>query len=128
MSTETAKELENQNIVKRLLDETWNKRNFSIIDEVYASDIHYHGTSAELHSINELKKLANAFSSAFHETKVTLDLVFAKDDLVTQKFLFEGVHNGEFEGIPATGKRVNMSGIAISRLENKKIVEEWESF
>ena len=91
MSTETAKELENQNTVKRLWDEAWNKRNYSIIDEVYASDIQYHGTSAEFHDINEMKKLANTFSSAFHDTKVTLDLVFAKDDLVTQKFLFEGV-------------------------------------
>ena len=128
MPTETAKEVENLNIVKRFWDEAWNKRNISILDEVYSPDIQYHGASTEFHNIGEVKALAEVFSSAFHETKVTLDLVFAKDELVTQRFHFEGIHDGVFEGIAPTGKRVKMSGITVSRLERGKIVEEWEAF
>ena len=128
MSTQTSKEIENKNILEHLWDEVWNKRNYSVLDEVYATDIHYHGASVELNGINELKQLTNTFSSAFHDTKITLDLIFAKDDLVAQKFLFEGIHDGTFEEIAPTGKRINLSGISISRLEKGKITEEWEMF
>ena len=128
MSTETSKEIKNKNIVEYLWDEIWNKRNFSVIGEVYSTDIHYHGASMELNGINELKQLTTAFSSAFQDTKVTLDLLFAKDDLVAQKFHFEGIHDGTFEEIPPTGKRINLSGITIQRLEKGKITEEWEMF
>ena len=82
----------------------------------------------ELNGISELKQLTNTFSSAFHDTRITLDLIFAKDDLVAQKFLFEGIHDGTFEEIPPTGKRIKLSGIAISRLEKGKITEEWQMF
>lgn len=129
MSTNTAKESENIDIVKHLWDEAWNNRNYSIIDEVYSPDVQYHGgASNELVGTGELKKLMNTFSSAFHDTKVTLDLLFAKDDLVAQKFLFEGIHDGTFAEIPPTGKKVKLSGISISHLEKGKITEEWEVF
>jgi predicted ester cyclase len=37
-----------------------------------------------------------------------------------------GTHQGEFAGIPATGNKVEISGIMIGRIENGKIVEERE--
>src|SRR6266540_2979612 len=37
----------------------------------------------------------------------------------------EGTHAGEFMGIPPTGKSVSMTGIAIYRIANGKIVEKW---
>jgi len=39
-----------------------------------------------------------------------------------------GTHQGEFQGIPATGNKVEISGIIISRIENGKIVEEREDW
>ena len=36
-----------------------------------------------------------------------------------------GVHTGNFFGIPATGKRVEFSGMYMVRIENGKIVEHW---
>ncbi|GIV76452.1 MAG: hypothetical protein KatS3mg050_0846 [Litorilinea sp.] len=37
-----------------------------------------------------------------------------------------GTHQGELMGIPATGKTVNLTGIAIDRFENGQSVEHWE--
>ena len=35
------------------------------------------------------------------------------------------MHSGEFLGIPPTGKEVRMSGIAIHRVKDGKMVEHW---
>ena len=37
-----------------------------------------------------------------------------------------GTHQGEFNGIPATGNKVNVSGISIWKIVDGKNVEEWE--
>jgi predicted ester cyclase len=38
------------------------------------------------------------------------------------------LHTGELLGIAPTGKEVTITGILISRVDNGKVVEEWESF
>ena len=37
-------------------------------------------------------------------------------------------HSGEFDGVAPTGNSIMVTGITISRLENGRLVEEWESF
>jgi len=128
MPTETAKELENKVIVKNLMEELWNKRNLSIVDEVYSPEVLYHGPSTELHNLNELKGLVNGFTSAFDDTKMTVMDQIAKDDTVVTRFDFEGVHKGKFAELLPTGKKVKIAGISITRHVKDKIVDEWEVF
>ena len=51
--------------------------------------------------------------------------IFASGDKVVVRITGRGIHRGEYEGVPPTGKRVSMSGIAIYRIAHGKIVEEW---
>jgi predicted ester cyclase len=46
-------------------------------------------------------------------------------DTVTESWIFQGTHTGEFMGIPATGKQVQVRGIEIWRLADRKIIERW---
>jgi steroid delta-isomerase-like uncharacterized protein len=128
MSTETQKEIGNKAIVKHLIEELWSRRNFSILDEVYSPEVLYHGPSIELHNLDELKNLINDFSIAFHDTKMTVKDQIAKDDMVVTKFFYEGVHKRSFRNIPPTGKKIMIKGVAIDRLVNGKIVDEWDMF
>jgi predicted ester cyclase len=43
------------------------------------------------------------------------------------RFTFRGTHQGEFMGVPATGKVVTVTGIYISRIAGGKVVEDWSS-
>jgi steroid delta-isomerase-like uncharacterized protein len=52
------------------------------------------------------------------------DLV-AEGDTVVARVLMTGTHTGDFYGIPATGKRVEFTGVFIARIENGRIVEHW---
>jgi predicted ester cyclase len=39
-----------------------------------------------------------------------------------------GTHQGEFMGIPPTGKRVTFTGIWFARLKGGRLQEQWVSF
>jgi steroid delta-isomerase-like uncharacterized protein len=52
------------------------------------------------------------------------DLI-AEGDKVVARIRMTGTHTGDFYGIPATGKRVEFTGIYIVRIKNGKIVEHW---
>jgi predicted ester cyclase len=52
------------------------------------------------------------------------DLV-AEEDKVVGRITAYGKHEGELFGIPATGKDIRVTGIAIWRIRNGRIVEHW---
>jgi steroid delta-isomerase-like uncharacterized protein len=51
------------------------------------------------------------------------DKVFEGNRLVIH-WTVTGTHKGDFLGIPATGKRITISGITLERIENGKVADE----
>jgi len=49
----------------------------------------------------------------------------AEGDKVATRLTLHAVHTGEFQGMPATGKKIAVQQIAIHRIQNSKIVEVW---
>jgi steroid delta-isomerase-like uncharacterized protein len=63
--------------------------------------------------------------AAFSDSRSTsLDMI-AEGDKVVHRMSTEGTHQGEFLGIPATGKRVTMTYIDIWRTADGKLAEHW---
>ena len=54
--------------------------------------------------------------------------LIASDDKVAIRSTFRGTHDGDFMGIPATGKTVEVGGIDIVRVRDGKFVEHWGLF
>ena len=44
------------------------------------------------------------------------------------RYKFRGTHRGEFWGIAPTGMQVTISGMFMQRIENGKIVEDWDEW
>jgi ketosteroid isomerase-like protein len=63
--------------------------------------------------------------AAFHGLHVTIDDIMADGDKVTARFTARGLHNGEFMGLPPTGKAITMTGIEIFRIREGRIAELW---
>lgn len=49
------------------------------------------------------------------------------DDNVAFAYTVTGTHQGDFMGVPATGRQVSARGMQIGRFENGKLVERWGS-
>ena len=64
-----------------------------------------------------------AWSNFHHEV---VDQI-AERDKVVSRINADAIHIGEFLGIPATHKKITMSGIAVHRIANGKLVEHWSN-
>jgi predicted ester cyclase len=82
--------------------------------------------SGRIHmDLPELQRLERAFAEAFSEVTRTVEDVWGSGDQVVLRVTTNATHRGDFNGIPATGRRVRFSGIVIYRFENEKIAESW---
>ena len=66
-----------------------------------------------------------AACAAFPDIRITINDLFAADDKVVLRWSSHGTHRGELQGIPAANRPMTMTGIAIYRFADGKIVEEW---
>ena len=69
------------------------------------------------------KTLAAGFPDAHIEPATMV----VDDDHVAIAYTLTGTHDGEFNGVAATGKKIEARGVQIGRFENGQIVERWGS-
>ena len=79
-------------------------------------------------TVDGMKQALPAFRTAFPDMRVTVGEMLADGDKVAYRLTWTGTNTGEFMGIPATGKKIRLSGIIISRIADGKIAEEWENY
>ena len=117
---------ENKALVRRQTEEVFNKHNPDAVDEIYAPDFVNHSAPPGMPNDRAgLKALVGMNLGAFPDLKVTSDFQLAEGDKVVMRWTATGTHTGELMGIPATGKPVKMTGIAIVRFADGKIAELW---
>ncbi len=116
----------NKALMRRELEEVWNQHNPDAVDEIYALDFVNRSAPPGMPDDRAgLKALVGMNLGAFPDLKVTSDSLVAEGDKVVHHWTATGTHKGELMGIPATGKRVKMTGIAIVRIAGGKIAELW---
>jgi steroid delta-isomerase-like uncharacterized protein len=94
-------------------------------DVPYTDDFVGHGGGTTTFTHEAGMAEAKGWRLAFPDLKVSVDLVFAEDDLVAVRWTARGTNSGVGNGIPATGKQVQTSGTAIFRFVDGAIAEEW---
>lgn len=67
-----------------------------------------------------------AYLDGFPDLHISIDQLLAVGDKVVGVFTFTGTHKGELFGVTPTGKSISVRQIAIYRLENGQVVDEWE--
>ena len=122
MSTE-----QNKSAARRFIEEGFNHQNLAEIDRYSGPALVDHALPPGMPMNREGRKMfIQAFFAAFPDIHVHVDDLLAEGDRVVLRWSAHGTHKGELMGIPATGKQVTMTGIAIDRFENGQSVEHWE--
>jgi len=105
-------------------DEILNKGNIDMIDTHFASDYVNKTVSSTVNGQAEAKEFFGAFLTGFSEINFVVDEIFGVDDRVIKRWTFNGIHTGEFAGIPATGNQITLKGVSVSKIVDGKVAEE----
>ncbi len=125
----TTKEERNKAVAMRVFEEIFNQGKFSVADEIYAPDFKNHRLDGRYADLTTDQNAVHDEKKAFPDLKMTVNNMVAEGDLVAVHWTFRGTHtHGGYGGLPATGTKVSMRGIAIWRIVDGKITDEWSSF
>ncbi|MCW8809415.1 MAG: ester cyclase [Ignavibacteriaceae bacterium] len=74
--------------------------------------------------IDACKKLIISTSNTFSEFKGSIKEVNIKGDRIWSRYTMSGINTGPLGHIPATGKKFQITGMAITRIKDGKIIED----
>lgn len=114
----------NKATARRVYEEGLSQGRFEV---PYTPDFVGHGRSGATFTHEQGMAEARGWRVAFPDLKVTVDIAVAEADLVSVRWTARGTNTGEGNGLPATGKRVEISGTTIFRFVAGAIAEEWTS-
>jgi steroid delta-isomerase-like uncharacterized protein len=114
---------------KALVQRSWELDNPERLDEFYPPDVVWHMPEQELRGIEKAKQFVSTFLEAFPDTSFSVEDLIAEGDKVVSRYTARGTHQGETEEFgPPTGRQLEQEGITIHRVEDGKIVEEWNQY
>jgi steroid delta-isomerase-like uncharacterized protein len=117
---------ENKALVRRFVDEVQSAGNTDAIDEICSPEFVNHSAPPGVPSNREgVKQLTAMFRQAFPDSNFTIEDMMAEGNEVVTRKTFHGTHQGDFMGIPPTGRRVSMGLIDIVRIVDGRVVEHW---
>ncbi len=113
---------ENKAIVRRYWEEGFNKGDLSVMDEVISPDFVRTTTGGRIvRGIENAKHSITSERASFPDLQVTIEDQIAEGDKVVSQVTWRGTQQGEFRGIPATGKEVTIPIVSIHRVVGGKI-------
>jgi predicted ester cyclase len=88
----------------------------SVIDQLFAGSYISHDPSgANEGALDRFKEYVRSVFSAFPDLKLTIDDAISEGDKIVKRWTARCTHKGEFMGVPATGKKLEVTGTKVGR-------------
>lgn len=114
---------QNKALARRLIEVVINQQQVERIPEFIAPD--FCDRSGGIRGIDGIRKHVETFLHCYPDIRVTIQGQLAERDWVVTWFEAVGTHNGEWQGIQPTGKRLRLKGVNIDHIQKGRIVERW---
>jgi len=118
---------QNKALAKRAFDELLSKGRFELAEQLYAKDFVNHGIHRDI-SFEEDEAALKGWHQAFPDLSIVPEKLIADGDQVAVYWIARVTNTGTGNGLPATRKKAERSGITIWRIVDGKIKEEWSAF
>ena len=114
---------------RRLAQEVFTQGDLAIADELVSPDyVHHMPGPQPVHGVTGLKEWVTMLRRTFPDVHLILEDEIAEADRVVSRITVRGTHEGEFLGIPPTGRQVAFDVIDINRTgPDGRFVEHWSS-
>ena len=108
--------------------ELWNTGNPEIAKQLFSEDAERtdpNGAEPVRHrGAHQIATFVAEVRTAFPDFKLQLKEGVADRDHIAFHWTVSGTQKGEFQGVPASGKRIEFSGMTLDRLRDGKVVSE----
>ena|ERR1044071_6567353 len=123
MSTE-----DNKSLNRRWID-AFNNKDWESETACRSADYQAHmsGAPAPLGN-DQWAGFMQAFTTAFPDARITVDDDISEGNIVASRWTITGTHQGEFQGVPPSGRPISVDGVDFSRVVDGKIAEHWAQF
>ena len=96
------------------------------IDEIFEPDVVIRTPlPLDVTGVQAIKRVWEVLLRAFPDIHVTTEDMIAEGDKVVCRNSVTGTHQGEYMGLPPTGKSVTYNEIFIGRFVNGRVAETW---
>ncbi|AZM49731.1 ester cyclase [Streptomyces sp. WAC 06738] len=104
-----------------------NRKDLDAGTEMLTEDfvINIAGMPFQMHGRDAWRQNVSVMRAAFPDFRVRIEDIFGSGDRVAVLLTMRGTHQGEFRGIPATGRRVEYTSAELYRVADGRIAEEW---
>ncbi len=115
---------ENKAVMRRIIDEIWNKGDMTTVDEhVAANWVYQSPLGFEFKGPEGYKQFVTMFRTIFPDLHGTIDNMVAEGDKMAALLTLRGTFKGNFGNIEPTGKQLNLTFAYFFRFEGGKEVE-----
>lgn len=118
---------ENAALVERYWADVWSGGETDLTTLLTEDELHHWGFGESTVGHAEYLARLAPFMAAFPDFAIVPDAIVADGDLVASSWTATGTHEGEWMGIPATGKAIEYTGMNMFRFECGLIAESWGS-
>jgi hypothetical protein len=106
-------------------DEIINTGNLDLINDTnFTDDVTLVTIPENIVGIEGFKDYYSNFVTGFSDVKFTIVDVFGQGDKLVKHWNFKGTNSGEFFGMPATGKTIDVDGVTLVKMKDGKIAQE----
>lgn len=112
---------------QRLFEEVWNNQRLDLVDEMVSPDFVFHDpqSPSPVRGIEAYKQLVRYYTTAFPDLHFTIEDQVSDGTNVASRWSNTGTHQGDLMGIPATGRKIALTGITFGKIVDGKLVEGW---
>ena len=120
---------ENVKTYQEAWSQFFDERNMEIInDQYFTEDVTVVIPGDNIIGIEGTKNYYGNFLTGFSDAEFTFVDIFGQGDKLVKHWNFKGTHDGDFFGIPPTGKSLNLYGTTLILMEDGKIKQEQDFF
>lgn len=112
-------------LIERVWAAAWNLGEVDALDELLSGDYLRHSGEPGPQDLLSFKASILATRAAFPDLTTTIDDVVIETDRAAIRWHSSGTHAGPLMGVPATKRRVEVSGATFARFDGKSVVEEF---
>lgn len=118
---------DDKRLVERFFDEIFNQRDEAAAAELLADEFvaHHPAFPDGIRGVPGIMGTVAMFRGGMSDLHYVVDDLVAEDDRVACRWTATGTHDGEFMGVPATGRTVGVVGCDIFRVADGQLAEAW---